>query len=186
MNTDLNKLYLMLNYLNSYELNQSNITPNIKYDLINLFMKNDLLNILCIYIKYQKNINNIVYNNTSKILNIYELFTIICNYIFNLVCISNDKYNISNELSFIFDVYNLPSNNLYLFINNSITISKNSSLFFYNIKITFENYDQKLIFIFENDYIHIKNIAIVNNIIGNTLQLIEYNSNLNIIIDNLD
>ena len=87
----------MLNYLTIYEvssekksINKLENFLNIKYDLINLFMKNNLMYIINIYIKYQKNINNSIYNNSTSIMNIYQLFNNICNYVFNIVCVSNN------------------------------------------------------------------------------------------------
>ena len=187
-NNDINKLNILLNYLNNcYDKNNFQI---IKYNMLNLFMKNDLLYILQIYIKYQKNNNNSIYNDNNNIINIYQFYSIICNYIFKLVCISNNEYNISNELSFIYNVYNIPSGNIYTFINDSKTITNNTVSFYYDIKINKSNFNQKILFIIDNNYILnndnliIKNVAIVNNVINNTLQLTEYNSSFDIILNN--
>ena len=201
--------YNNLNNILSYNIklldNISNLNnilsykKDIKYKMINIYSKNNLNYILQIYINYI--IKNYDISYKTIITDIYYVYNIIKNEIITQVCsnvnINEYIYDIKNELLFIYDIYNSPSNNIMNFVSSDNTL-KYSNLFFLNIKISITNYNQSLLFIYDSNnatksqqsnlfnegIYNIKNVVIITNIINNTLQITNYISNYNILIDN--
>ena len=179
------KINRIINVIDRIKLNIENdnniIYKKLKYDIIKEYNKTSEKNIIIDYF-----INK---NYTNVINDYYKYFNLIKENIFNQIYIKDDIYDLSSELKFIYDVYNIPSNNIKIYqdINKQ---DKYKKIFYINIKINKQLYDQKLIFIYneypENRFEKIKNIMIIENVINNTLQLSNYTSNYEIIISNIN
>ena len=166
--------------------NDDNILyKKLKYNIIKEYNKTSNKNIIIDYFINKNNTDVIKY--TDVINDYYKYFNLIKEYIFNQIYIKDDIYDLTSELKFIYDIYNIPSNNIKLYqdVNKQ---DKYKKIFYINIKINKQLYDQKLIYIYneypENRFEKIKNIMIIENVINNTLQLSSYTSNYEIIINN--